>query len=326
MTSSVGALFDKCGLEWAGAAKWQQRIPLDDPGVYVISTTSEPEASRKGSVELPLSCRAFDELVNACPSLEVDGRSATLESFRSRLQQFWLPDEPILYIGKAGTSLSARTSAYYSTKLGATGPHAGGWWLKMLTILPELTVHYARHTDPGVAEDALIDQFARQLSPASRANLLDRNRIGPFANVRIPGSGNKAHGLGHYKVPRTTKSNSTLVTPLRASALAAMNPLDPGRTSFEAPAGNVIVPSQTLTPKDRNRSYLRIPARSKCAFPAVPATVTVFVRGEKRTVSWHPGNGRSGRLGLSMALMSELVVPGHPVHIEFTDGGYRIIE
>jgi hypothetical protein len=298
----------------------------NEPGVYAISMTSEPYASHDGAVELPLSSRAFEKLLDACPFLEVDGRSATLNSFRRRLQQFWLPDEPILYIGKAGTSLSARTRAYYSTQLGATGPHAGGWWLKMLTILPELTVHYARHTDAGAAEDALIDQFARQLSPVSRANLFDRNRIGPFANLRIPGFGDKAHGLGHYKVPRTTKSTSTLVTPLRASALATINPLDPGRTPFGAPAGNVIVPSQTLTPKDRNRSYLRIPARSKYAFPAVPATVTVFVRGEKRTASWHPGNGRSGRLGLGNALMSELVVPGFPMHIEANDIDYRILD
>ncbi|MDP9983603.1 hypothetical protein J2W14_003024 [Pseudarthrobacter oxydans] len=216
---------------------------------------SEPYDSHGGPVELPLSSRAFEELLDVCPFLEVDDRSATLHSFGSRLKQFWLPDEPILYIGKAGTSLSARTRAHYSTKIGATGPHAGGWWLKMLTALPELTVHYARHSNPGAAEDALIDQFARQLSHASRSNLLDGNRVGPFANVRIPGLG-------------------------------------------------------------RIRSYLRIPARSKYAFPAIPTTLTMFVRGEKRAASWHPGNGRLGRLGLSTALMAELVVPGMPVHIE----------
>ena len=324
MASSVGALFEKCGLEWAGAVKWQQRIPSDEPGVYAISMNSEPYAAHGGPVELPLSSRAFEELLDVCPSLEIDGRSATLDSFGSRLQQFWLPDEPILYIGKAGTSLSARTGAYYSTKLGATGPHAGGWWLKMLTILPELTVHYARHSDPGAAEDALINQFARQLSQASRANLFDRNRVGPFANVRIPGFGNKAHGLDYYKEPRTAKRESNPATAVRASAMAVINPREPGRTPFETPAGNMIIPSQTLTAKDRNRSYLRIPARSKYAFPAVPTTVTIFVRGEKRTASWHPGNGRSGRLGLGTALMAELVVPGLPVHIEATDHGYRI--
>ncbi|WP_426976341.1 hypothetical protein ACQCSU_16485 [Pseudarthrobacter sp. O4] len=160
---------------------------------------------------------AFYELVNVCPFLEVDGRSATLDSFGSRLQQFWLPDEPILYVGKAGTSLSARTSTYYSTKLGATGPHAGGWWLKMLAILPELTVHYARHSDVDAAEIALINQFAHQLSPTSRANLLDRNRVGPFANVRIPGYGNKAHGL-----------DPVWPWPMRAKVVRVMLPLPQG--------------------------------------------------------------------------------------------------
>jgi hypothetical protein len=326
MTSSVGALFDKCGLEWAGAVKWQQRVPSDEPGVYAISMTSDPYASHGGAVEFPLSSRAFEELLDVCPFLEVDGMSATLDSFGRRLQRFWLPDESILYIGKAGTSLSARTRAYYSTKLGATGPHAGGWWLKMLTILPELTVHYARHPDPGAAEDALINQFARHLSQASRSNLLDRNRVGPFANVHIPGFGNKAHGLDHYKEPRTSKGDPNPAAPVRASAMAAINPLEPGATSFETSAGKVIIPSQTLTAKDRNRSYLRIPAGSKYAFPAIPTTLTIFVRGEKRAASWHPGNGRSGRLGLGTALMAELVVPGLPVHIEATQHGYRILD
>ncbi|WP_456507324.1 hypothetical protein [Arthrobacter sp. TE12232] len=108
--------------------------------------------------------------------------------------------------------------------------------------------------------------------------------------------------------------------------MASVNAPKPTRTALEAPAGNVIVPSQSLTPKDRNRSYLRIPAGSKYAFPSIPGAVTVFIRGEKRTASWHPGNGRSGRLGLGCALMSELVVPGHPVHIEAANGGNRIIE
>lgn len=326
MTSSVGALFDKCGLEWAGAVKWQQRIPSNAPGVYAISVNSEPYAAHVGPVELPLSSRAFEELLEVCPFLEVDGRSATLDSFRARLQQFWLPDEPILYIGKAGTSLSARTRAYYSTRLGATGPHAGGWWLKMLTILPELTVHYAQHSDPGSAEDALIYQFAHQLPQASRANLFDRTRVGPFANVHIPGFGNKAHGLDYYKEPQTPKRDPKPAPSVRASAVAVINPREPGRAPGETPTSNVIIPSQTLTAKDRNRSYLRIPARSKYAFPAVPTTVAILVRGKKRTVAWHPGNGSSGRLGIGNALMSKLVVPGYPVHIESGDGGYRIIE
>lgn len=322
MTTSVGALFDNCGVEWAGSAEWGQRIPVDEPGIYAISMTSEPYALHSAATELPLSTRAFHELVNVCPFLEVDGMPATIDSFRSRLQRFWLADEPILYIGKAGTSLSARTRAYYSTKLGATGPHAGGWWLKMLTILPELTVHYARHPDVDGAEVALINQFAREVSPASRAYLLDRNRVGPFANVRIPGHGNKAHSLNHYKVPRTTTTNATRVR----LPMASVHGQDMTRAVFAPPVRNAIVPSQSLTPKDRNRSYLRIPAGSKFAFPSVPGAVPVLVRGEERIVSWHPGNGRSGRLGLGRPLMSELVVPGYPVHIEATNASYRLIE
>ncbi|PNH86088.1 hypothetical protein CXZ05_03015 [Arthrobacter sp. AFG20] len=264
--------------------------------------------------------------MSVCPFLAVDGGPATLGSFRNRLQHFWLPEEPILYIGKAETSLTARTSAYYSTKLGATGPHAGGWWLKVLSILPELTLHYARNTDADAAERALISQFASQLSPTSRAKLLDRNRIGPFANVLIPGHGNKAHGLDHYKVSRSTKTEPSSVSPDPTLAKPLGRSLKSIRAGLKAPVSNVIVPSQALTPKDRNRAYLRIPAASKYAFPSEPGAVTVIVRGATQTATWHPGNGKSGRLGLGIALMSELVVPGQPVHIEATGDGYRIIE
>lgn len=51
-----------------------------------------------------------------------------------RLATFWLPDEVVLYIGLAGASVRKRVRQYYRTPLGDKRPHAGGWWLKTLTV------------------------------------------------------------------------------------------------------------------------------------------------------------------------------------------------
>src|SRR5437879_2359420 len=82
---------------------------------------------------------------------------------RPRVASFWLPDEVILYVGKA-TSLSTRVRQYYSTPLGARSPHAGGHFLKTLSILGELTVHFATTVEPGPTEDAALSFFCSRVS------------------------------------------------------------------------------------------------------------------------------------------------------------------
>jgi len=37
--------------------------------------------------------------------MKIDGNKPTVEEVTERLNNFWLPKETILYIGKAGTSL-----------------------------------------------------------------------------------------------------------------------------------------------------------------------------------------------------------------------------
>jgi len=65
------------------------------------------------------------------------GRRPSADAFAARIASFWLPDEPIVYIGLA-TSLRSRVSGFYRTPIGARRPHAGGWLLKTLSILDRL--------------------------------------------------------------------------------------------------------------------------------------------------------------------------------------------
>ena len=93
-------------------------------------------------------------------------------SLADRLAGFWLPDEVVLYIGRAGprkdigvSELSDRVDEYYTTPLGARSPHAGrppteDRW----PIFDELHVHYAYRADFMKAEERMLDRFAEQLS------------------------------------------------------------------------------------------------------------------------------------------------------------------
>ena len=80
----------------------------------------------------PLSSTAFERWLNVCPDLTVDGARPTIEELMRRVAAFWLRDEVIVYVGLA-KSLSKRLRQYYRTPVGACRPHAGGYFLKLLS-------------------------------------------------------------------------------------------------------------------------------------------------------------------------------------------------
>lgn len=129
------------------------------------------------------------------PELRLDGRRPSAAQLSARLQAFWLPDEVVLYIGLAGASLRKRVGQYYGTPLGARRPHAGGWWLKALSLLDGLWVHYGATTQDAAAEKAMLEHFAGGVSGVSRAGLHDPCNRAAFANLRTGSGDNKAHGI-----------------------------------------------------------------------------------------------------------------------------------
>jgi hypothetical protein len=132
----------------------------------------------------------------------MDGQRPTEFDLSRRLASFWLPDETVLYIGLAGTSLRSRINQYYRTPLGARRPHAGGWFLKTLSILPELFVHFARTTTPKESEGRLLGAFVQGISASTRSSLFDSQHPFPFANLEWPAGIRKLHGITGAKEPR----------------------------------------------------------------------------------------------------------------------------
>src|SRR4029077_17470793 len=117
------------------------------------------------------------------PELMVDDQRPSMQELSSRLSSFWLPDEVVLYVGLAGTSMAKGVGQYHVTALGACSPHAGGWFLKTLSVLPNLQVPYGGSSNPCEAEDRMLEAFCAKVPERSRLALHDPEQPLPFANL-----------------------------------------------------------------------------------------------------------------------------------------------
>jgi hypothetical protein len=183
MPSSVCALFAAADLDVEGVVRWGRPLSATESGVYAVALTDDPNALSRTRAA-PISPTAIDALMSARPELTLDGRRPSRDQLTARIEGFWLPDEPVLYVGLA-TSLRSRIGAFYRTPIGARRPHSGGWFLKTLEILDQLHVHFARVHEFDAAEVAMLDAFIGGVSRVARAGLTDPERPWPFANLEI---------------------------------------------------------------------------------------------------------------------------------------------
>ena len=199
MPTSVAALFGSVGLPIAGPVPWRSPLPDKRAGVYVVALSPTSGATLGYTLEMPpidpLKVQAWLE---AAPNLRLDGRRPTAQALAQRLGEFWLPDEVVLYVGKA-TSLRQRVGQYYTTRLGQPRPHAGGHWLKTLTTstLDNLSVYWAPTPDaePEVVERQMLGCFVASVSDSMRRSLRDPARPFPFATLEYPKGTRKEHGI-----------------------------------------------------------------------------------------------------------------------------------
>lgn len=197
MSSSAALLLTTVGLTLGGTVTWGERIPSIAPGVYVIETPAPLSAA-------PLDLRAIAAWIARVPNLRLDGRRPTPGQLADRLREFWIPDEPIVYVGLAGTNLRTRVGQFYRTPLGDRGPHAGGHWLKTIAGLETFHISWVETEDPSRMEDELLVAFADRLSTAARACLPDGPAL-PFANVETAAKARKIHGISGATLPRVKK-------------------------------------------------------------------------------------------------------------------------
>jgi hypothetical protein len=203
MPTTICEILNAHNIEIANCVPWGTSIHDNNEGVYLVSTSGEPRKNL-GITEEPL----FDDFqielwINKLDNFLVDNAPATVKSLKDRLKRFWLPDENILYIGKApkrqnSGGIGKRIKEYHSTEIGDGGPHSGGQWIKILANITKLYVYYGYSDKPGTAEKMMLRYFMRNVSYLTLARLYDKELPLPFANINL--SGNKKHGLKNQRL------------------------------------------------------------------------------------------------------------------------------
>jgi hypothetical protein len=194
MPTTIAEAFATGSLAREGVVKWGTEPTTPQPGVYIVSLTESLDNCDGKLIEAPLAAAEFQRWLDVRAELTLDGNRPSIQELMDRIRRFWIPDEVILYIGRA-TSLSARLQAFYRTLIGARSPHSGGYFLKLLSNLDQLWVHHARCHDPEAAENGILRRFCEHVSQDSKRALKDPVHPFPFANLAWPSGTRKAHGL-----------------------------------------------------------------------------------------------------------------------------------
>jgi hypothetical protein len=196
MPTSISDLFSNLSLLIQGPVKWSSKIQDDLPGVYVVSVTPNPneKKNRYGDVP-PIALDLVRNWIAYVPTLKLNGVRPTANDLKDNLSRFWLADEPILYIGKTRASLKKRVEQYYKTRLGDSKPHAGGHWLKTLSVLDNLYVYWAITSEPEHFEGDLLKTFVGGISKETLSKIADPVRSFPFANLEYPKGNRKCHKI-----------------------------------------------------------------------------------------------------------------------------------
>lgn len=211
---TAASLFQLARLTAQGPVRWGEAIPSRRPGVYVVEAPAP-------SMFAPFSMPVIEAWVDRVPGIRVDGAPTDAKALRKRLDEFWIPSETVVYIGRAGTDVGGRVRAFYRTPLGDPRPHAGGHWLTTLRDLDQFRVWWAETDDPVDGEASLLWAFAEQ------------HAVGflPFANRQDATGDRKDHGITRSTLPRSpgpagigaSRVAARRGPPARTSSFSAIN-------------------------------------------------------------------------------------------------------
>ena len=170
----------------------------------MVSLSDNPDKHNGLLKDCPISKDIIKNWISKVDGFKLDN-NLTFDSFPiiERLSKFWLPDETILYIGKApirsnGKGLGNRVNEFYRTKFGEKKPHAGGHWLKALSVLSQLFVYYIPCNNSGDIEIKMLKLFVESVSQNTKSKLYDSDLPLPFANLEL--RQRKNHGLSKMKI------------------------------------------------------------------------------------------------------------------------------
>jgi transcription elongation factor GreA len=156
--------------------------------VYVVELPNAPGRA-------PIDIGIIGTWLSRVPTLRVDGVRPSGKELSARLASFWLPGEPVLYVGRSSASLAGRVNAAYRTPLGDPRPHSGGHWLKTLSVLRDTRVWWAETDAAEEAELALLEAFGGAVESMSDTDGATESPVLPFANLALPTGERRQHGI-----------------------------------------------------------------------------------------------------------------------------------
>lgn len=206
MPTTIKQLVAEAGLPFStiNMVKWNTPIDSKKEGIYIISLSENEELNRTIE-EIPLSTTILESWIKKLDYFIIDKiKTKDTNTIKERLSEFWIPDENILYIGKAplrkvGGGIGNRVQEYYNTAIGERKPHAGGHWIKMLENLNDLYIFYIECEHSHIHEANMLAKFGELVSDNIRERLEAKGPILPFANLENGSKERKKHGLKHMK-------------------------------------------------------------------------------------------------------------------------------
>jgi transcription elongation factor GreA len=258
---SLGAaeLLRSVGLMADGPVHWGNPVRVGGPGVYVVELAAPVKTA-------PIDHQLVGHWIERVPGLTLDSARPTARELAVRLGEFWLPDETVVYIGMTNLSIGGRVGAFVKTPLGDRRPHAGGHWLKTLTVLPELLVWWAPTSAPEEYEDALLSAFAKAVSAAAKKALRDDSVVLPFANLQTATDERKQHGIRGSLLVDEAGGPVTKAERVAAAAAAARGNGTGKRIQRSSPAR-----PRSTTPRAATGSRAAAAALKAAGRPAGPA-------------------------------------------------------
>lgn len=180
----VEEIYNAVGISEYTTIKWgvirQSKIPKEF-GVYIIEIHELFENPQ-------LNDNAINEWLDNSGRVEIqEHKKVNTGLAKKHLSTFWKPDESIIYIGQSSLSkggIKKRLSDFFSHCPGNKGPHAGGYWVKLLNNIDQLNVHYAICENPHELEFRMLMYFIMKTSGEKDISKL--KNIGsylPFANL-----------------------------------------------------------------------------------------------------------------------------------------------
>lgn len=206
MPQTINDLITNLNLPSIMKVKWNESIPTEKEGIYIVSLSNSPDANNGILNKCPISESILKKWIKKVGGFQMDNKlTFNIEIISERLSQFWLSDENILYVGKApkrknGNGIGNRLREYYRTEFGENKPHAGGHWLKLLNNINELFVYYTTCQNSGDIELEILKRFCENVSKTTKKLLRDPLLPLPFANLEFKRGLRKNHGLKKMKI------------------------------------------------------------------------------------------------------------------------------